>query len=167
MENLQLETFFIAVGMIDQLSYPIISLSYFIQGLVSVKPVNQSILKFIEEKSAKYGEKEIFKESFREVVFDNVFFAYENQEYVLSGLNMKFIRDRQYLLQGTSGSGKTTSMNLLLNYYEPNSGVIKINDIPVNEIKNLSEIITVMRQDAILFEDTLKNNINHVPRHFR
>ncbi len=151
--------FFIAVGMIDQLSYPIISLSYFIQGLVSVKPVNQSILKFIEEKSAKYGEKEIFKESFREVVFDNVFFAYENQEYVLSGLNMKFIRDRQYLLQGTSGSGKTTSMNLLLNYYEPNSGVIKINDIPVNEIKNLSEIITVMRQDAILFEDTLKNNI--------
>jgi ABC-type multidrug transport system fused ATPase/permease subunit len=151
--------FFIAIGMIDQLSYPIISLSYFIQDLVSVKPVNKSILKFIGEKSVRCGEVEISKEDFRNVVFNDVNFGYKDQEYILNDLNMEFERNKQYLLQGISGSGKTTSMNLLLNYYNPNSGTVKINGIPVNEIKNLNHIITVMRQDAILFEDTLRNNI--------
>ena len=72
---------------------------------------------------------------------------------------MKFLRDKQYLLKGVSGSGKTTSVNLLLDYYRPSAGSVKINDIPVNEIKNLNQIITIMRQDAVLFEESLKNNI--------
>lgn len=72
---------------------------------------------------------------------------------------MKFVRDKQYLLKEISGSGKTTSVNLLLDYYRPGSGVVEINSITVNEIKNLNQIITVMRQDAVLFEETLRNNI--------
>jgi ABC-type transport system involved in cytochrome bd biosynthesis fused ATPase/permease subunit len=72
---------------------------------------------------------------------------------------MKLIKNKQYLLQGPSGSGKTTSMNLLLDYYEASSGNIKINNLQVSEIKNLNNLITVMRQDATLFEDTLRNNI--------
>ncbi|TFZ40198.1 ABC transporter ATP-binding protein [Soehngenia longivitae] len=151
--------FFIAVGMIDQLSYPIISLSYFIQDLISVKPVNKSILKFIDERTVKYADVEIDKEDFQEVIFDDVSFGYENQEHILKNINMRFMKNNQYLLRGASGSGKTTSMNLLLDYYRPSSGCVKINDIPVNEIKNLNDIITVMRQDAILFEDTLRNNL--------
>lgn len=151
--------FFIAVGMIDQLSYPIIAMSHFIQDLVSVKPVNKSILKFIQERPIECGRVEISKEDFQEIEFDNVYFGYENKECILHGLNLKFVRNKQYLLHGVSGSGKTTSMNLLLDYYKPSSGVIKINHIPVNEIKDLNQIITVMRQDAVLFEDTLRNNI--------
>lgn len=152
--------FFIAVGMIDQLSYPIISLSYFIQDLISVKPVNNSILEFIKERPARNGSIEISKKDFKEIVFDEVFFGYEDNGYILEDLNMKFTQNRRYLLQGVSGSGKTTSMNLLLGYYEPSSGVVKINSVPVSEIKNLNEIITVMRQDAILIQDTLKKNIS-------
>jgi len=151
--------FFIAVGMIDQLPYPIISLSYFVQDLVSVRPVNKSILEFICEKPVKYGKMKIAKEDFKEAVFENVSFGYGDHENIISSLSMKFSRDKQYLLKGESGSGKTTCMNLLLDYFSPTAGNVKINDIPVNEIENLNEIITVMRQDAILFEDTLRNNI--------
>lgn len=151
--------FFIAVGMIDQLSYPIISLSYFMQDLVSVKPVNKLILEFINQKPMKHGTIEISKKDFKEVLFKDVSFGYEDHENIINNLSMKFSRDKQYLLKGVSGSGKTTSMNLLLDYYKPSTGTVKINDIPVNEIKNLNGIITVMRQDAILFEDTLRNNI--------
>lgn len=151
--------FFIAVGMIDQLSYPIISLSYFIQDLVSVKPVKDSILDFINQEQRNQGSKEIAKDDFREVKFRNVTFGYNSNEKILNGLNMRFERGKQYLLKGVSGSGKTTSMNILLNYYKPSTGTIEINGIPVHEIKNLNEIVTVMRQDAILFEDSLRNNI--------
>ncbi len=151
--------FFIAVGMIDQLSYPIISLSYFIQDLVSVKPVNKSILEFINQKPVRHGTIDILKKDFKEVLFKDISFGYEDNENIIKNLTMKFLRGKQYLLKGVSGSGKTTSMNLLLDYYNPSGGTVKINDVPVNKIKNLNEIITVMRQDAILFEDTLRNNI--------
>lgn len=151
--------FFIAVGMIDQLSYPIISLSFFIQNLISVEPVNTSILEFINQKPKSHGTKEISKDDFKEVLFSNVTFGYKKNKTILNNLNMTFLRDKQYLLKGGSGSGKTTSMNLLLNYYQPISGTVKINDASVPDIKNINEIITVMRQDAVLFEDTLKNNI--------
>ena len=41
-------------------------------------------------------------------------------------------------------------MNLLLDYYKPSSGNVMINDVPVSDVKNLNDIITVMRQDTIL-----------------
>ena len=151
--------FFIAVGMIDQLSYPIISLSYFIQDLVSVKPVNKSVLEFINEEPIKDGTIDIPKEDLKEVLFKDVFFGYEDHESIINDLNMKVVRDKQYLLKGISGSGKTTSVNLLLDYYRPGSGAVEINGIPVNEIKNLNQIITIMRQDAVLFEESLRNNV--------
>ena len=151
--------FFIAVGMIDQLSYPIISLSYFIQDLVSVKPVNMSILEFINQEPTKHGTIDIAMGDFEEVLYKDISFGYEDHHKIINNLNIKFLRDKQYLLKGVSGSGKTTSVNLLLDYYRPSTGTVKINDIPVDEIKNLNQIITIMRQDAVLFEETLRNNI--------
>ncbi len=150
--------FFVAVGMIDQLSYPIISLSYFIQDLISIRPVNKSMIDFINERPIKQGSMKIPQKDFQDIIFISVCFGY-NEEPILQNFNMKIIKDKQYLLKGSSGSGKTTSINLLLNYYEPDSGVIKINDVPLSEISNLNKLITVMRQDALLFEDTLRNNI--------
>lgn len=152
-------SFFVAVGMIDQLSYPIISLSEFIQALISVEPVNKSMLDFIHTEQKKNGSIEIHGEDFCKIEFKDVSFAYKGQEPILQHFNIEMKKDRQYLLQGPSGSGKTTSMNLLLNYYEPSNGTVEINDVPLKEISNLNSLITVMRQDAILFEDTLRNNV--------
>jgi len=67
--------FFVAVGMIDQLSYPIISLSYFIQDLISIRPVNKSILEFINKKPTRVGSMEMSSEDFNNIVFENVFLA--------------------------------------------------------------------------------------------
>ena len=150
--------FFVAVGMIDQLSYPIISISYLIQDLISIKPVSKTMLEFINRKPIEQGSFEM-DNNVDSIVFDNVSFSYEGKSSIFKDLNMDLLSNRQYLLQGESGSGKTTSMNLLLNYYEPDSGTISINNIEVNEIKNLNQLITVMRQDTVMFVDTLRNNI--------
>ena len=145
--------------MIDQLSYPIISVSYFIQDLISIRPVNQSILEFINRKPIRHGYIEVSAEDFNNIIFENVSFGYIDNEFILENLNMKLVKNKQYLLRGPSGSGKTTSMNLLLDYYKASFGNIKINNIEVDEIKNLNSLITVLREDATLFQDTLRNNI--------
>ncbi len=151
-------TFFVAVGMIDQLSYPIITLSRFIQSLVSVQPVNKSVLAFLNERFEEAGTVNIAKENFREVSFHNVSFNYGGEQ-VVKNLNMRFEKGKQYLLEGASGSGKTTSMNLLMNYYRPNCGTVRINGIEVGKIRNLNELMTVMRQEAVFFTDSLRNNL--------
>lgn len=151
--------FFIAIGMIDQLSFPIISLSHLIQDIISVKPVNKSILDFINEIENYNKKKDIIKDNFNEIVFENISFGYMGKENILENFNFIFEKNKRYLLRGKSGSGKTTCINLLLNYYNPNSGNIVIDNIFLNEIYSLNKLITIMRQDAILFDDSLRNNI--------
>ena len=150
--------FFVAVGMIDQLSYPIISVTYFIQDLVSVKPINEGIMDFISEEEGSHNKTIMDLEEYRGIVFENVDFKYGEVE-LINDLNLSFDKGKSYLIMGESGSGKTTSINLLLNYFKLNSGSIKVNNRSIDEIANLNELFTVMRQDNILFEDSLRNNL--------
>lgn len=151
--------FFVAVGMVDQLSYPIISISTFIQDLVSIQPVCRGLEEFInyEEKNEKgicLNNSDISN-----IVFDSVTFGYVEEQPILKNLNLEFKNNGKYLIQGESGSGKTTAINLIMGYFPPNSGQVTIADHNVIEIDNLSDFITIMRQDTLFFEDTLRNNI--------
>ncbi len=151
--------FFVAIGMIDQLSYPIISLSYFIQELVSVEPVNRTISGFIESSENKIETDQLELDDVETITFKNVNFAYEDRQ-ILEDINMVFEKDYRYLLCGQSGSGKTTSMNLLLDYYEIHEGKVLLDGYPVEQVGNLNKLIAIMRQDAVLFQDTLRNNLS-------
>lgn len=151
--------FFISIGMIDQLSYPIISLSYFLQDLVSVGPVNARMIKFMESSKEDQVEPSIDLEGFGEITFQDVSFGYGEEE-LLQNLNMTFKKNKRYLLQGPSGSGKTTSMNLLLDYDKPSEGHIFVDGYEVHEIKHLNKLFTVMRQDAVLFQESLRTNLS-------
>ncbi|NLM06185.1 MAG: ABC transporter ATP-binding protein [Tissierellia bacterium] len=151
--------FFVAIGMIDQLSYPIISLSPLIQNLISVKPVSNDLLNFINTSESTSLMVEEHTGGCQKIEFNDVSFAYDGSEVVIDGFSCTFHHGGKYLIRGISGSGKTTSMNLLLGYFTPNSGNVKIDDVEVNQIANLNQLITIMRQDAILFEDSLRNNI--------
>lgn len=73
---------------------------------------------------------------------------------------MTFEKNNRYLLRGLSGSGKTTSMNLLLHYHDVDEGGISLDGHPVERVENLNELIAIMRQDAMFFNDTLRNNLS-------
>ena len=73
---------------------------------------------------------------------------------------MTFKKNKRYLLQGPSGSGKTTSMNLLLDYEKPLEGHVLVDGYEVHEINHLNKLFTVMRQDAVLFQESLRTNLS-------
>lgn len=146
------------MGMIDQLSYPIISLSYFIQDLISSKPVYLALLKEIDYTVSTSSNQHLDPTKFEHLTFNNISFGYADNK-ILTNLNLSFSVNNKYLIRGKSGSGKTTVINLLLKYYQPKIGTISVNDMSLNDLGNLNDIITVMWQDAILFEDTLRNNL--------
>lgn len=150
--------FFVAIGMIDQLSYPLISLAEIIRQLVAIKPSCESMEEFISK--GKNTEKvKSLTELKSNIIYDNITFNYQNSKPILSNFNFTAQKNKKYLIKGPSGCGKTTAVNLLLRYYDVNNGSIKIDAIPISEYGRTYDCITVVRQEAVLFHDSLRNNL--------
>ncbi len=150
--------FFVAIGMIDQLSYPLISLAQIIQHLVAINPACKEMEMFISESENPMKSDLTHFEG--QIVFEHVAFGYNNGAAVLDDVNFNLQKGKRYLFCGPSGCGKTTAINLLLRYFEVNNGRILFDGIDASEYTNTYGCITILRQDAILFHDTLRNNLS-------
>lgn len=96
-----------------------------------------------------------------EIEFKDVTFSYDAESTVLEGINIKIEKGKTVALVGSSGSGKTTLCNLILRFYEVDSGVIKIDGKNIRNIKlkSLRDSIGVVQQDVYMFAGTIKENI--------
>ena len=150
--------FFIAIGMIDQLSWPLISLANILRQLIAVKPVCRRMEEFLAE-SAPEQPAVPLRELHRSIRFRNVDFSYDGQREILKNFSLSLKKGEKCLLKGPSGCGKTTAVNLLLRYHSPTGGSIEIDGVPLEEIGSTYGLMTVVRQEAVLFRDTLRNNL--------
>lgn len=150
--------FFVAIGMIDQLSYPLISLAGITRQLIAGKAVCESMTRFLEESGQTRVRREL--EAFRtEIRFQDVCFAYDGASPVIENFSLTIERGKRYLFRGPSGCGKTTTVNLLLRYFDITGGSIEVDGIPLSRFGSTYGCITVVRQEATLFHDTLRNNL--------
>ena len=96
--------------------------------------------------------------------FENVFFKYEaSEKNVLDDVNLEFEGGKMTALVGHSGSGKSTILNLIPRFYQPQLGNIKIDNQIINEvtIESLRSQISLVTQETTLFDDTILNNIKY------
>jgi len=96
-----------------------------------------------------------------EVAFKNVYFSYQEEMPVIRNVNFTASPNQMVALVGASGSGKSTLMNLLLRFYEPDSGEIQVDGFDIRSVtqKSLREAISLVTQDVFIFNDTIENNI--------
>ena len=103
----------------------------------------------------------IQKEDFaRAVEVENISFRYED-ENVLKDFSMKVPKGSTIALVGQSGSGKSTIANLITRFYDVNEGAIKIDGIDIRDMtkKSLRNLMGLVTQDSILFNDSIRNNV--------
>lgn len=95
------------------------------------------------------------------VSFENVWFAYNAEEYVLKNISFEVQPGQSLALVGATGAGKSSVINLLSRFYDINKGEIRIDDTSIKEfeINNLRQNIGVVLQDVFLFSDTIAENI--------
>lgn len=95
-----------------------------------------------------------------ELVIENINFKYD-QDYVLKNFSLQVPKGKTVALVGQSGSGKSTIANLLTRFYDVNEGQIKIDGVDVKQmtLKSLRNLMGLVTQDSILFNDTIKNNL--------
>lgn len=95
-----------------------------------------------------------------DITFDNVSFKY-NDEYVLKNINLDIKAGNTVAIMGTTGSGKSTLINLIGRYYDLNEGSIKIDNVDIRDydLDVLRKNMSIVPQDTFLFSDSIINNI--------
>jgi len=119
-------------------------------------------LKKIAPERMAHGNKTL-KEVKGEIVLKDLDFGYIKGKPVLRGINLKIRPGESVALVGKSGVGKTTFAELVMGYYEPNRGKIKLDGVDISELqlKWLRDQIAVVPQDLNLFNNTMINNLRY------
>tara|TARA_R110001632_G_scaffold6324_1_gene25717 strand:- start:55935 stop:57701 length:1767 start_codon:yes stop_codon:yes gene_type:complete len=96
-----------------------------------------------------------------DINFDNVRFSYIKGEEVLKGVSLDVKQGQTIAIVGATGAGKSTIINLINRFYEIDSGVISVDNIPIDEyeLASLRNQIAIVLQDVFLFSDSIYNNI--------
>lgn len=125
-------------------------------AIASLDRVNE-ILDLEEENNGK-----INKFTFNNTIeFKNINFSYVKDKPVLKDFNLVIKKGQKIAIVGKTGAGKTTIVNLLMNFYDNYSGEILIDGVNIKDLDKSSyrEIVSMVLQDTWLFEGTIKNNI--------
>lgn len=118
----------------------------------------ETLLAFQQEERKGIKIKE-FKES---ITFDNVSFVYKSNKYpVLKNINLEIKQGEVVAVVGRSGVGKSTLADLIPKFNKVSGGALKIDGVNINDIdvQSLRNLIGIVSQDVILFNDTIKENI--------
>ena len=132
------------------------------QGSAAFKRIS----KIIDEEIKIKNQKELpnLKIHNCNIIFKDIDFKYETtEERAIKNINLDFKGGSMTALVGHSGAGKSTIINLLPRFYDPQNGSISIDGQKINEITldSLRANISLVSQDVILFDDTIKNNISY------
>lgn len=121
----------------------------------------ERIFEIIDTEAERYGDRGKHHNVSGQVKFENVRFGYDKSNPVLKGINFTAEPGEMIGLVGKSGAGKSTTINLICRFYEPDAGSIQIDGIDYRDIalQDLREQIGIVLQEPFLFNGTIGENI--------
>lgn len=98
-----------------------------------------------------------------EIEFENVKFSYVDEKFALNNVSFKVPAGKTVALVGHSGGGKSTIMNMILRFYDPQEGAVKLDAYNIRDLtlKSLRGAMSVVNQEVMLFDDTILENIRY------
>ncbi len=145
---------------------PLSQIAQAMTSLQSTAAASERVFEFIDEREMsdqKQATKRLDKSKVKgNIEFENVVFQYENNDKpTIKNFTAKAKAGQKVAIVGPTGAGKTTMVNLLMKFYEINSGDIKIDGVSTKNLtrENIHDLFTMVLQDTWLFEGTVKENI--------
>ena len=160
----------ISVGVISafiiyskQFSRPINELAQLYGQIQTAVAGAERIFSVMDAESEDHSGDEGFDVSDGVIEFKNVNFSYVPGEQIIHDFNLRVEAGKKIALVGSTGSGKTTVVNLLMRFYDIDSGSITVDGTDIREISSdrLRDSIGIVLQDTVLFTDTVRNNLKY------
>lgn len=148
---------------IDQFNQPLVQVANIANVLQSTAAAAERVFEFLDEPEEQAEGKDLVKLAHikGEVEFDNVVFGYKPDQTIIKGLSAHIKPGQRVAIVGPTGAGKTTLVNLLMRFYEINSGAIKIDGVDIRQMKrsNVRQMFGMVLQDTWLFNGTIRQNL--------
>ncbi len=161
-KTLDASSFIAYMGLAYNILTPAKSISKASYGVKKGNAAAERVLEILEtENPISEAPNALQKESFETTItLNDVSFKYED-EYVLKSFDLTVPKGHTVALVGQSGSGKSTIANLVTRFYDVNKGTIEIDGSNIKQLtkKSLRDLMGLVTQDSILFNDTVRNNI--------
>ncbi len=143
-------------------------LSQIAQSLTSLQSTSAAcgrVFEFLEEKELENEEHktEVLTDVKGEIEFDHVKFGYNKDKIIIKDFSVKVYAGEKVAIVGPTGAGKTTLVNLLMRFYEINSGDIRIDGHSIKDLtrENIHDLFGMVLQDTWLFQGTIKENLRY------
>ena len=148
---------------VDQFNQPLVQVANIANILQSTAAAAERVFEFLDEPEEAVESNNLVKLSGvkGEVEFDNVVFGYKPDQMIIKGLSAHIKPGQRVAIVGPTGAGKTTLVNLLMRFYEINSGSIKIDGVDIRKMKrsDVRQMFGMVLQDTWLFNGTIRQNL--------
>jgi len=150
---------------------PLAQIAQGLNQLQSTAAASERVFNFLDEEEmssedhlTKILDKSLVK---GDIEFKNVKFGYNEDKIVIKDFSAKIKSGEKIAIVGPTGAGKTTIVNLLMKFYEINSGDILIDGVSTKDLTrdNIHELFVMVLQDTWLFEGTIKDNVRYNQEH--
>jgi ATP-binding cassette subfamily B protein len=150
---------------VSQFNQPIAQTASIASVLQSTAAAAERVFEFLDQKEeiAEASEPIKLESTKGEVEFNDVVFGYDPDKTIIKGFNAHIRSGQKVAIVGPTGAGKTTMVNLLMRFYDVNSGSIKIDGVDIREMKraDLRSMFGMVLQDTWLFNGTIRDNIGY------
>ena len=148
---------------VDQFNQPLVQVANIANILQSTAAAAERVFEFLDEPEEAVESNNLVKlpNVKGEVEFDNVVFGYKPDQTIIKGLSAHIKPGQRVAIVGPTGAGKTTLVNLLMRFYEINSGSIKIDGVDIRRMKrsDVRQMFGMVLQDTWLFNGTIRQNL--------
>jgi ATP-binding cassette subfamily B protein len=155
--------------LVQQARFPLFAMSFILGQIQRANTGSKDFFQILETSVKIYDKENALillenkKLSEKIIKFDGVNFRYEGKKQILNNISFSISRGEKLALVGESGQGKSTLVNLLLRYYQPQKGVIKVFGKDISKVikESLLKNVTVVFQESLLFSGSVYENIKY------
>lgn len=161
--NFSIGTLVLILQLVNQARRPLFAMSFILTNIQNAEAGSKEYFEILELPSKEDYSKEEKTEIIKEptIEFKKVSFSYEKSESVLDDISFKLNKKESVALVGHSGAGKSTIINLILKFYEPNSGEVLLNSKKYSILthKSIRQNIALVFQENELFSTSIRENV--------